>query len=199
MTIEERLDIDRFSLYHPMTAVDLLMDYPELRKVGPFMRLRDKNPRKLVFVWWYACKASPAMMIVDDAQRIKYAMLKTWGERVPADVEKELVNRQWGADVSEAIASIRAYEPHMRVRMRLLAEIKFHEAQKLMEAPASAIEAGEKMEHFKMVAEGMKLIRDLLPMMEIGAHGVVEVEKSKADQETAMAADFAARARTIKR
>lgn len=166
----------RYSMWWPKGKSDLLLDYPQLRKVKAFLAL--ENNMDMLFVWFYACRISPIVEhIKDDKKRIELAIKEVWGKNPPKHVREKYPNRQWSEDVAKAIASMRSFLPDARIRMRLIFSSNLDRIQKMLEEDSEpVITWKQKREFFEAVKAGNELLHDLLPMVEEGAMGVVEVE-----------------------
>lgn len=107
----------KYSLFMPTDKGDLMLDYPELRSVPSFKPLQSK-PKDMLFVWYYACKASPGIDL-HGVDRITFAVKAAFGERVAKDLLTRYQNKQWSSEVDAAIADMRRYEPSVRIQNKI--------------------------------------------------------------------------------
>lgn len=176
----------KFSLFWPHNKSDLLNDYTELRRLKVFT---DLEPRKMLFVWFYSCRISPIVQgIQDDTQRIEEAIKEAWGKNPSKEIKEKYLMRQWGPEMSRAITAMRGYIPGVRIRMKLLMTETVDKVQALLDADVSGLNTWtQKREYFDAVAAANKLFKEMLPMLEEGAMGVVDVDQIEYADGEAMA------------
>jgi hypothetical protein len=181
MTIDELMATQRYQLWNPNSKGDLLIEHPELRKVASFMSL---TPRKMLFVWWYACKWSPAMKLVDDKDRIGYSLFRAYGKRVPKDIDETFHKHTWGEEVSQAIADMSGFEPGPRVMMKLMCQDIMDKVKSILSEPApSNGDWSEAKEYFQALKLGQDLLNGLLPYIEKNAFGITVSDKTEEEEE----------------
>lgn len=187
MPIESKIDLliatGKYSLWHPTSKGDLLLDYPDLRDVVEFVSVN--NPRKMLFIWFYACRTSRARELTDDAQRIKYAVLAAWGNDPPRDILDEFTKKKWGPVVQAAIDKMRSYEPEPRMKMKLIASQNMDRVKNILESTDSEALTSwrEKGDYFSAVKQSIALIQELQPLTEFAALGVVEKTREQEEEE----------------
>ena len=181
--IDNLIASGRFSLWHPSSKGDLFLDYPALRTVQEFKDLN--NPKKLLFVWFFACKTSRARELHDEQYRIKYALRAAWGEYPPKDVHDTYMKKQWGSAMDAAIAKMRSYEPEPRMRMKFIADQQIRKVQEMLETTSDKEMATwkEKDDYFSAVKSGAALIQQLQPLTEFSALGIVEKTEEQEEEE----------------
>lgn len=181
--IDRLLATGRYSMFNPTSTGDLVLDYPELRKVESFSNTKLK-PRQMLFVWHYACRASRSQELVDDKDRIRYAVIKAWGKEFPQPIMDQYLSRQWGAEVEAAIRDMRGFEFGPRVRMKLQCAQVMERVEALLGQPAPPAKEGwgARNEYFKAVAAGMALQRELLPYTEHNAFGISVVDEDEEEE-----------------
>lgn len=183
--IDILLATGKFSLFHPTSKGDLLLEYKELRQMESFMAL--ENPKKMLFVWFYACKCSRARELHDEADRIQYAIHAAWKGRAPKEVTQEYPNRKWGTKVQAAIDDMRAYEPEPRILLKLMAMQTVEDVKKLFEDDVNTLQDWDQKQKFiKARREGLELVRQLIPLLEERALGVVEKTVEQEEEEGAV-------------
>lgn len=181
--IEYLMMLRRYSTFWPKSKNDLLMDYPELRKVKSFADI--DNPRKMLFVYFYACRISPIVRVFqEDSKRIEAAMKEAWGKRIPKEIKDAYMQRDFGDEIANAIEDMRAYIPEGRVRMKLLFMRALERVQELMDGDTSKLKDWDDIgKYFKAMENGTELLKKLLPLAEERALGVTEAEDEEDDGE----------------
>lgn len=175
-TIESMLATRRYSMFFPGSRNDLLLEYPDLRSIPSIKKVGDK-PKELLFVWYYACKASPAMALVDDRSRIEFALKAVWGDPVPADVHSRFINHKWGETVSMAIDDMRKFELGPRVMSKLIVERTIRNIAKLLDVDADSIASNDwdtKKAYMDVAVKGTQALMGLQAKAD-GDFGVREV------------------------
>lgn len=169
----------RYSLFWPKGRADLLLDYPDLRRVQAFMKLDE--PRKMLFVWFYACRISPIVEnIPDDAGRIRESIKEAWRGKASPELIEKYTKKGWGPEVGAAIIAMRAYMADARIRLRLLLESNISRVQTLLEGDVKGLVTWrQRREFFEAVTAGTDLIGKMLPMVEEDALGVVDITDEK--------------------
>ncbi len=187
MKSDELIAKGYYQLFRPTGKADLLADYPELRGVASFAAL---SPPKMMFVWWYAARWSPAQVLRDDKDKVRYCVMKAW-DRPPKDIMEKYVAHQWGAEVSEAIDDMRGFEPLPRVVMKatcmdLMDKVK---GMLSMREPTKG-DFPDVQDYYKAVGEYLKAVKQavdlqntLLPYTEHNAFGVTRMERSIEEEE----------------
>lgn len=172
ITPEELIASGQFSWCHPTSKGDLLLDYPMLREQQVFMDL--DSPRKLLFVWFYACKASRARELPDDKERIRYALMCAWGTKWPKEVNT-FIDGRWGKEVQDAIAVMRDIEPGPYIMRRVMCARDIDRVRRMLaEEPMENLPPDEKLKFFKAVQGGYELLDQLLAKVQEGSSGVVK-------------------------
>lgn len=174
----------RYSLFHPGNKANLLSDFPELRKIASFMEL--DSPKKLLFVWYYACKASPAREILDESERIRYALRKAWGDRVPKEIEEPYTRKGWGTEVGSAIADMAAYEPELRIRLKAVCKQHIEILENLITQRPKDGEYDKMQDYLKMVQVSLATVQQFMPLAEGKALGVTEGDAGVEFDDTAL-------------
>lgn len=183
---DELIAKGRFQLFYPTSKGDILVDYPELRKVPSFMAL---TPQQMIFVWWYAARWSPARELQEDKDRIAYAMRKAW-PMTPSDILKHYPEREWGAKVDAAIRDMMSYEPLPRVMMKVTCQRIIGKIKRVTEIDEPKFQDfKDKTEFFRAteaylraMKTGIDMLDSLLPYTEKGAFGVVEVYDNEPEE-----------------
>lgn len=178
--IDDLLATRRYSMFFPGTRNDLLLEYPELRGIPSIRKAGDK-PKDLLFVWYYACKASPAMELVDDKARIEFALKAVWGDPVPKDVHARFISHKWGEEVSAAIDDMRRFELGPRVRAKLLLERALDNMTALVDKSKYEVASMDIDDQKNYTAIVGKVLSDIMPRIKEmeGNYGVRELGESE--------------------
>lgn len=108
-------------MFMPGSRDDLLLEYPELQDIPSMNALRGK-PKELLFVWYYACKASPAMELNSHGERVEFALQAVYKGKAPEEVVLRYKDKRWSPEIGRAIPDMQAFELGVRVKNRLLLE-----------------------------------------------------------------------------
>lgn len=111
----------RYSMFMPGSRDDLLLEYPELQDIPSMNALRGK-PKELLFVWYYACKASPAMELTSHGERVEFATNAVYRGKPPLEVVQRYKDKRWSPEIARAIPDMQAFELGVRVKNRLILE-----------------------------------------------------------------------------
>lgn len=172
--IDHLLATRQYSMFHPTSKGDLLIDYPELKQVPSFMALIG-NPKKMMFVWYYACKASDARLLTDDSDRIQFAIRSAWHDKAPKEVTDGYPQHKWGMPMQKAIDDMRVFEPGPRIRLKLMCAQAIGELQELLDKGAGSLTDWDERKNFVQTTKmSLELISDLLPRIEERALGIAE-------------------------
>lgn len=178
--IDEALALRRYSMFFPGTRNDLLLEYPELRKVPEIAKLNDR-PKWLLFVWYYACKASPVMDLIDDKARIELAVRAAFGDPAPKDIMAQCVSHKWDADVAEALVVMGRFELGVRTRNRLLVERVQKNIQAMLDKDPKWLllqDIDIQKQYVDMASKAMPMLKGLQETAE-GGYGVKETEEKE--------------------
>ncbi len=111
-------EIKMYSMFYPKNKRSFKSDYPELLKNHIF---KDLSNAEMLFVWYFACEASPFYKEYDDSVRCKYSLVESFGKR--ADVVFTAYNAgKYPEKVRSAINEMRSYKIGPRVRSKMMVE-----------------------------------------------------------------------------
>ena len=168
--IDALLNLHPYSMWQPKSKLDLFLDFPDLRTV-PALKL--DSPKKLLFVWYYACRCSRAKELNEKRERITYAVKMAWGKRPPKDILEAYLEERWGKAVEEAISAMRTYEPEPRMIMKLMAGEQIIRIKQMMEDRTDEPKTwDEKLAYVKFTKAAFEQLRDLQPLTEPAALGI---------------------------
>lgn len=113
-----RFWISEYSLFAPKTRNGLLYDYPDLKNVEEFKKL---SVHHLLFVWYFACEASPIYNIKEDEYRSKEAVkyVQTLNSNYFTGLDKtKFENLNFENKVLIAIKKMSSYRMGPRIRAK---------------------------------------------------------------------------------
>lgn len=70
--------ISDYSIFMPDSSRSILLDYPELAENKSFKKL---GPNDMLFVWYFACEASPFFDIQGDRKKVQHAIDKAYSRK----------------------------------------------------------------------------------------------------------------------
>lgn len=179
--LEILLATSQYNMFWPKNREDLLITHPELRKYKELIAISD-NSRRLLFVYFFACKWSPAQVLQSEAERLDLALRAAWGRHIPKEIDEPYRNKQWGAQMQLAINVMRSFEPDVRTRMRLIFRRSVENVTKLLEQDADSVKTwDEKLKYFKALEAGMDILHKNQRYIEEGAFGITEVTDEQFD------------------
>jgi len=115
--------LNKYSLFAPRTSNGLKNDYPELRDNIHFEKL---TKAEMLFVWYYACEASPFANIDNDRVRakrsIEMAYLKDGRLDIGSGIKSKMENLDFKEYLWPAIDSMQEYRMGPRVRKKRMVD-----------------------------------------------------------------------------
>ena len=115
----EKVDIRRLSMFYPKTRKGLSVDYPELSKVAAFKNL---NKHQLLFVWYYACKASPFYREEDYSVKAEQSLIESHGVKAAEGLMGKFKSGSFPEVIRVAIAEMSKFEVGPRIQAKLMVE-----------------------------------------------------------------------------
>lgn len=169
--IDALLQENAYSMFMPNDRNDLLTDYPELQKVPS---LRAIKPKEVLFVWYYACKASPGVRkLHTEKERIEFAVRAAW-ETPTKEMLEKYGNKKWGQAIDQAISDMRRYELQPRIINKLLCERIQRNIQDVIDTDMSmAVAWGDKKDALAAMDKAMDMLPRCIKLAE-GDFGIVE-------------------------
>lgn len=125
--------VKRLSMFYPETKKGILLDYPELAKRDAF---RNLSRSEALFVWYYACKASPFKYEEDDKEKIELSLEQSFGKKADA-VRNTYIAGNFSEKVKTAIAEMRTFEIGPRIRSKMMIEKIMSNYEKLVDVNVS--------------------------------------------------------------
>ena len=187
---EEAYDIDRdeevirqmlekdYAVFAPKDERDLRRQYPELWDYSPIAKL--KNSSEVLFAWWYGCRSSPIIALVDEKRFViavdrsfkpgRAAEVKT--QCAPHGQAPELPN-EWKA----AVKTMQEFNPGMRIQMAVDNLFLFRECQRHIRQERSGIQK-DREDYLKTAERAREIQEKILKSIEKGNSGVEEKENT---------------------
>lgn len=177
-TIDELLATSRYTCFWPKDKGDLISDYPELMEI-PSIRALQGKPKDLLFVWFYAFRASPVVAgFHGDKSRKQAALVAVHGNDIPEAYQRYLKDNGLPEAVAEAVKAMRCIELGARTRERLMCERNIINAQRIIDIDVASLppDWNEKKNYLIAVEKAGDIIAQNRLRLE-GLSGVVRVEE----------------------
>lgn len=184
------VNINQFSIFAPKSSRVLYEDYPELRV---YKQLKGLNTYELLFVWYYACEASPLHRITDKRKRCDEAMKITFfaGKQARLDqrLKEQYLNGKFTERIANAIDVMSRFKIGPRIRAKMITEKAFENIEKILDIDANnpahflnkdgEVDYSKKKSYVDTAAKAVELLPTLIEQLE-GSFGVVS--KKEAEQ-----------------
>lgn len=181
--------MSKYSLFYPKSRREIVYDYPELIKYDEFKRLDGPD---IVFVWYYACKASPYYHIDDETERIKACLDKAYPEQ---EGKKKNWDRFFGGfeeKIRNACHKMESFEPSARMRMKKMTEKMFENVEDVLKIDKEDVNQEfkdkdgnvdwtKKKAYLDSVAKANETFPKMLKNLE-NQFGVIEDEQDEEDE-----------------
>jgi len=122
-------DREKYSMFFPKSRRKLIDDYPELGKIDAFRKL---NRSEMLFVWYYACQASPYYDQDDFGRIIDLCLKKSFGKGMGRKSRERFISGNFPEKITAAIEVMRRFEPGPRIRAKKLVEKILENFEKLI-------------------------------------------------------------------
>lgn len=131
--------LNKYSLFTPRSRRSLILDYPEL---GKYKELLDLSKIDLLFVWYYACEASPYSSTQTDQDRAIKASAVTYRRNKQISEDKILAIEDLNFDdkLAMAIEKMESFRMGPRVRMRKMVDNMLSNYEKIINVDISGEE-----------------------------------------------------------
>jgi hypothetical protein len=175
--------ISEYSIFNPKSARVLYEDYPELREYKQFKGLAI---HELLFVWFYACQASPLYPIMDKRKRCEEAMKKSYltnpsRPKIDGRDKESFLAGKFTTRIQAAIEVMSKFRIGPRVRAKMVAEKTFNNYAKIVDVDASddskflnkdgEVDYAKKKSFVDLSAKVIELLPTLIEQLE-GTFGV---------------------------
>lgn len=128
----------QYSIFKPKSTRGLFVDYPELRTHEEFSKLTNDE---MLFVWYYACEASPLYKISNDRKRVEEAIdnsfLKNGKKKISDREANDYKAGKFPAKISAAIKKMVAFKVGPRVRAKMLIEQSMNHIEEILNVDLS--------------------------------------------------------------
>lgn len=173
----------KYSIFFPKSKRGLTADYPEFKKVREFI---DINSAELLFVWYFACEASPFINIINEKERIHEAMMEVY-IKPDAKFQEKYLAKNFPEKVKIAIGKMRSFRIGPRVMAMRMMENTLSNWREITDIDASddsyftgkdGVDWAKKKAFIEAGATISKNIGSVLSQVE-GSYAVSEKEQEK--------------------
>lgn len=175
---EKKNEVSNYSIFAPKSARILYEDYPELKKHGEtFKNLQTVD---LLFVWYYACEASPLSEIINPKKRAEESIRVTYDlvkrKKIDSLYREKLVNLRFEDKMKKAIDLMSSFRVGPRLRAKIIAEKAFENLEKMLDIDASddanfigangEVDWTKKKAYMETVSKAITMMPDLINQLE---------------------------------
>jgi hypothetical protein len=169
--------LSKYSLFAPRTTNGLKHDYPELNKEPAFKNL---SKAQLLYVWYYACEASPFNNINDDRTRSKRSMEQAYvknGElQIGGEQKRRLENIEFDTKLQDAINVMSQYRMGPRVKEKKMVDKMLANFEKIIDMDVDGPQFKDEnseidFDKIKKYVDSSKSIVSTLPSLRKMAEG----------------------------
>jgi hypothetical protein len=123
MDEEEALKVSDFSICMPKSTNAIFTDYPDLKAVPEFRSLSNVD---MLYVWYFACEASPFYRIRSDEKRTQLSLEQSYFKFAKDEFDKKKIANMksgyMGEKIEEAVLRMRKFRIGPRVRAAMITE-----------------------------------------------------------------------------
>ena len=112
-------DREKYSMFFPKSRRKLIDDYPELGRIEAFTKL---NRTEMLFVWYYACQASPYYDQDDFGRIIELCLRKSYGSKIRPEMKERFISGNFPEKISVAVDVMKRFEVGPRIRAKRMVE-----------------------------------------------------------------------------
>lgn len=175
---DKKIEVSDYSIFAPKSARILYEDYPELKKHGEtFKNLQTVD---LLFVWYYACEASPLAEIINPKKRAEESIKVTYDlakrKKIDSLYREKLVNLRFDDKMKKAIDLMSLFRVGPRLRAKIIAEKAFGNLEKMLDIDASddsnfigangEVDWTKKKAYMETVSKAISMMPDLINQLE---------------------------------
>lgn len=176
--MDKKIEVSNYSIFAPKSARILYEDYPELKKHGEtFKNLQTVD---LLFVWYYACEASPLSEIINPKKRAEESIKVTYDlakrKKIDSLYREKLVNLRFDDKMKKAIDLMSSFRVGPRLRAKIIAEKAFENLEKMLDIDASddanfigangEVDWTKKKAYMETVSKAITMMPDLINQLE---------------------------------
>jgi len=189
----EKLDLSQYSIFYPDSKNSIVKDYPELKNYESFRNISNNDA---LFVWYYACEASPLHKITSNKERasqaINKAYVKKGGPAINKDKRNKLLTGDFPDKMRQAIEDMSRFKLGPRLLIQQTIEKALHNTAAIInielddELFKGKDGDGKDMtaykEYMQMISTAESVMPSLLSRLE-GNFGVSKKKGSKPETE----------------
>lgn len=174
--------MSEYSVFKPKSTRGLFVDYPELKK---FSKLENLRPDDILFVWFYACEASPVnskKKETSQRDRVKESLDLSYYKSDINTISKidadNMLDGRFSPKIAGAIEQMEKFRVGPRVRARMLTEKMLTNVETILDIDASdtaqfqnkdkEVDFAKKKAYVDTVEKGLKIIPKLISSLEGG-------------------------------
>jgi hypothetical protein len=130
--------ISEYSIFRPDSKRRILQDYPELALKKVFQKL---SPDELIFVWYYACEASPYFDVDSDRERTEKCLKEAFsrpggGYIISKAIVEDYFSGKFPLKIKEANSEMIKYRIGPRVRALQILEKGISKIEAILDVDA---------------------------------------------------------------
>ena len=182
--------ISDYSIFMPDSSRRILLDYPELAKNKSFKRL---SPEDVMFVWYFACEASPFFDIKSDRKKVQHAIdnaysRKGGGYLIPKNSVEDYLSGKFPEKIKNAIFEMTKFRVGPRVRALQVLEKGFAKLESILdvdpdsdkgfEGKDGTIDFAKKKAYVDTFKTAMEAMPKIIEQME-QRYSVVEIKEGQ--------------------
>ncbi len=189
MIVRDADDREKYSMFFPKSRRKLIDDYPELGKIDAFSKL---NRSEMLFVWYYACQASPYYDQDDFGRIIELCIRKSFGKSVGRNRKERFMSGNFPEKIVTAIEAMKRYEVGRRVRAKRMVEKILENFETLVyvdvesdtqfEDANGEVNVAKKKSYVDLCVNISKQMSNLLAQVEEG-YGVISLDGYESEAE----------------
>jgi hypothetical protein len=197
---EENLKVSDFSIFMPKSANAIFTDYPDLKSIPEFRNLSNMD---MLFVWYFACEASPFYRVSSDARRTELAMEQSYLKYTKDEFDKKRIANlkagQLGERIEEAVIRMRKFRIGPRVRAAMMVEKMLDNLEKIVSIDASdetkfankdgELDFAKYKSYVDSAQKASQMLPELISQMEVGFN-VVRKKKEGEESEGSFLDDY---------
>lgn len=131
--------VNDYSIFRPDSARRIMLDYKEIAENQTFRLLK---PEDLIFVWYYACEASPYYDIKSDRERVEKCIdaaykRKGGGYLINKQTVNNLLDGKFPLKIQDAISEMLKFRVGPRVRALQILEKGFSKIEAILDVDAN--------------------------------------------------------------
>jgi len=120
----------QFLIFFPNSKRQLSLDYPELYENEDFRKL---NRNEQLFVWYYACKASPYHDLDDIDERLNLCIFASFGSKIDKNIKAKYMAEKFPEKIQKGLDFMSKFEPSLRIRAKILTDKMLINIEKLID------------------------------------------------------------------